>query len=168
MATFERETRVDGSFEEVWDFHSRISGLTGLTPDWMNMHVESIRRPDGEPAPELLKPDPGVLTVGCEIDVSVQPFGVGPRQGWTSRIVEREERDGAAFFRDEMTAGPFDRWIHSHYFYADSGGTRVRDRVEYRLPGGDIGRLADPFTVIGFEPMFRYRHCETRRRLGRR
>jgi ligand-binding SRPBCC domain-containing protein len=67
-----------------------------------------------------------------------------------------------------MTAGPFDRWIHSHYFYADGGGTRVRDRVEYRLPGGDIGRLTDPFTVIGFEPMFRYRHCETRRRLGRR
>jgi ligand-binding SRPBCC domain-containing protein len=168
METFERETHVDGSFAAVWDFHSRISGLTGLTPDWMNMSVESIRGPDGEPAPDLLEPDPGVLTAGCEIDVTVRPLGVGPAQHWTSRIVAREEGEGAAFFRDTMVAGPFDHWVHSHYFYAEDGGTKVRDHVEYRLPGGEVGRLAGPFAVIGFEPMFRYRHRETKRLFGRR
>lgn len=167
MSTFEHETHVTAGFAEVWDFHSRISGLTGLTPDWVNMRVEAIRGPEGEPAPELMGSDPGTLTTDCEIDVVVQPFGIGPQQAWTSRIVEREERDGAAVFRDEMTAGPFDRWVHSHYFYANNGGTRVRDRIEYRLPGGDLGRLAGPFAVVGFEPMFRYRHRETERRLGR-
>jgi ligand-binding SRPBCC domain-containing protein len=168
METFERETHVDGSFAEVWDFHSRVSGLTGLTPDWTNMTVESIRGPDGEPAPDLLEPDPGILTTGCEIDITVRPFGVGPRQSWTSRIVAREEGDRTAFFRDEMVAGPFDHWIHSHYFCAEDGGTKVRDRIEYRLPGGDLGRFAGPVAVIGFEPMFRYRHRETERLFGRR
>ncbi|PSQ64486.1 MAG: cyclase, partial [Halobacteriales archaeon SW_9_67_24] len=57
------------------------------------------------------------------------------------------------------------RWIHTHSFYADGGGTHVRDRVEYQLPFGDLRRLAGPFAVVGFEPMFRYRHRETRRRL---
>ena len=167
METFGRETHVDGSFAGVWDFHSRISGLTGLTPDWMNMSVESIRGPEGEPAPDLEEPDPGVLTSGCEIDVTVRPLGVGPAQHWTSRIVAREEGEGAAFFRDTMVAGPFDHWVHSHYFYAEDGGTKVRDHVEYRLPGSEVGRLAGPFAVIGFEPMFRYRHRETKRLFGR-
>lgn len=167
MSTFERETRVATVFAEVWEFHSRISGLTALTPDWMGMEIEEVRGPDGERAPELEAPDPGILEAGCEIDVSVRPFGVGPRQHWTSRITEREESEGAALFRDEMVAGPFDRWVHSHSFYADDGGTRIRDRVEYRLPGGRVGRVVGPFAVVGFEPMFRYRHRETRRRFGR-
>ena len=158
MPTFERETHVRAPFEEVWEFHSTLDGLEALTPRFMNLRVESARGPDGEP-------DPEVLEKGAEADLSMRPFGVGPRQGWTTDIIERRRENRAGLFRDEMRDGPFRRWVHTHSFYADNGSTRIRDRVEYELPFGDLGRLAGPFAVVGFEPMFRYRHRETKRRL---
>jgi len=156
MAEYQRETRVRAPLEDVWAFHSTADGLVALTPDWMGLRVESIVGPDGER-------DPDVLEVGAEIRASVRPFGVGPRQRWTSRIVEREREDGVARFRDEMVDGPFARWVHTHSFYAAEGGeTLARDRIEYELPGGAAGRAVSPLAVVGFEPMFRYRHRRTR------
>ncbi|RJT05401.1 SRPBCC family protein [Halococcus sp. IIIV-5B] len=158
MPTYQHESRIRAPFEDVWDFHSGIEGLTEVTPAFMNLRVEASRGPDGEP-------DPEVLEEGATVDLSMRPFGVGPRQGWTSTIVERRESEGAALFRDEMSDGPFPSWTHTHSFYADGAETIARDRVEYRLPFGELGHLADPFAVVGFEPMFRYRHAETRRLL---
>lgn len=158
MPTYEREAYLRAPFEDVWEFHSGITGLTAVTPRFMNLRVEAARGPDGEP-------DPDVLEEGSEVDLALRPFGVGPRQSWTSRIIERRRGGDAGLFRDEMYDGPFEHWVHTHSFYADAGGTILRDRVEYRLPLGDLGRLAEPFGDIGFEPMFRYRHRETKRRL---
>ncbi|MFB6122318.1 MAG: SRPBCC family protein [Haloferacaceae archaeon] len=155
MAVYERRTRVSAPLDDVWDFHSRASGLEALTPDWMHMRVESVHGPDGDPGPP-------VLEAGSRICLSVQPFGVGPRQHWTSVITDRERADGTAYFRDEMAEGPFARWIHTHRFFADGDETVVSDRVEYRLPGGRFGRALSPLARVGFEPMFRHRHRQTR------
>ena len=155
MARYTRETWVDAPLSEVWAFHSRIEGLEALTPTWMNLRVESVRGPGGER-------DPDVLEAGTEIRMSMRPPGIGPRRSWTSRILEREEYDGAAYFRDEMVDGPFERWVHTHSFYADRGGTRIRDAVEYQLPLGVLGEMVGPFSGVGFEPMFRYRHRKTK------
>jgi ligand-binding SRPBCC domain-containing protein len=155
MAVYTRSVRVDAPLDEVWEFHSRIEGLETLTPDWMHMIVEDVRGPDGEPDPEVL--DPGSVAV-----TSVRPFDVGPRQRWTSEIVEREREDGAARFVDEMTDGPFAEWEHTHLFYADGEETIVCDRVEYAFPGGGLGRAVSPLGWVGFEPMFRFRHNKTR------
>ncbi|AGB32708.1 cyclase/dehydrase [Natrinema pellirubrum DSM 15624] len=151
MPTYERETTVRSPFEDVWAFHSQISGLEGLTPDWMNLRVERVIGPDGEP-------DPNVLEPGSEIALSMRPFGVGPRQHWTSVITDREREDGSAYFRDEMVHGPFDRWEHTHSFYADGRRTRIRDRVTYDLPIGGLGDAVAPLSNLGFEAMFRARH----------
>ena len=155
MAVYERSVLVDAPFEEVWAFHSRVSGLEALTPDWMHLHIEAVRGPDGDP-------DPDILETGSTIESSVRPFDVGPRQRWISYIATRREGDGEAMFRDEMTRGPFPHWVHTHRFEATPDGTRVHDRVEYRLPGGPLGRLVGPLGVVGFEPMFRYRHRRTK------
>lgn len=155
MPVYERETRVRAPLSEVWEFYSGLEGLVALTPQWMHLRVESVTGPDGDP-------DPAVLEAGSVARLSVRPFGVGPRQRWTSRIVRREEREGAALFEDEMVEGPFERWVHTHAFSADGDATRLRDRVAYRLPGGPLGDLAGPFGWVGFEPMFRYRHRRTR------
>ena len=158
MPTYERQTRVRAPLETVWEFHSRASGLEALTADWMGLRVESAIGPDGER-------DPNVLEVGSELDVSIRPLGVGPRQYWTSAIVERERSDGTAVFRDEMVHGPFDRWVHTHSFFADGDETIVRDHVDYALPLGPVGRLGEPFSGVGFEAMFRDRHRRTRTEL---
>ncbi|MFP8953979.1 SRPBCC family protein [Natrialbaceae archaeon A-arb3/5] len=158
MATYDRETTVEAPLEDVWQFHSRATGLEAVTPDWMGLRVESVIGPDGEP-------DPDVLDAGSEVAVSTCPFGVGPRQDWTSVITERERTDGAAYFRDEMERGPFDQWVHTHAFFADGQRTILRDHVEYELPFGPLGRLGTPFSVVGFDLMFRARHRLTKDRL---
>lgn len=155
MAIYERSTHVDAPLEEVWAFHSRGSGLEALTPDWLHLRIEEATGPDGEP-------DPDVLEAGSTIVSSVRPFGIGPRQRWTSVIVDRREDEDHALFRDEMVDGPFAAWEHTHRFSADDGGTLVHDRVEYELVDGQVGRLFNPFAVVGFEPMFRFRHRRTR------
>jgi len=155
MTTYERSVRVFAPMDRVWEFHSTERGLEALTPGWMNLRVEEVRGPDGEP-------DPEVLEAGARIRSSIRPFGIGPRQEWVSEIVAREHREGSAYFRDVMADGPFREWTHTHLFYADGETTLLRDSVEYELPLGALGRAAGPFAKIGFEPLFRHRHRKTR------
>lgn len=154
MATYERETYIDAPLEDVWEFHSRVDGLEALTPGWMGLSIQAIRGPDGEP-------DPEVLEAGAEIDMELRPLGVTstPAGTWTSVIAERTKSDERGLFKDEMRGGPFTRWVHVHQFRREGDGTRIRDTVHYELP--KIGRLS-PFAVVGFEPMFRYRHRKTK------
>ena len=154
MATYQRRTRVAAPLQEVWAFHSTAEGLEALTPEFLHLEVDRITGPDG-------RADPEVLEAGSTVEASIRPFGVGPRQEWTSRILERTEGDGAAMFRDEMTSGPFPRWEHTHRFFADGDETVVEDRVEYEFPGGPLGAAASPLGVVGLEPMFRHRHRRT-------
>lgn len=154
MATYEREIYVDAPFSDVWAFHSRIDGLEALTPGWMGLSVRRVWGPDG-------RPDPDVLEEGSEIEMELRPLG-GPSQSWTSVITDRDEGDDHGTFRDEMRDGPFRRWVHVHQFAAEGSGTRIRDTVHYELPGGEIGRLLGPAAIVGFEPMFRYRHRRTK------
>jgi ligand-binding SRPBCC domain-containing protein len=156
MPVYERETVVDARFEKVWDFHSRSSGLEALTPDWMNLRVESAVGPDGELDPEILE-------TGSKVESTIAPFGVAPRQRWISYIVAREEGDGEAMFRDEMLRGPFPKWVHTHTFEAVEGRTLIHDHVEYELPV--VRGLLGPLGWIGFEPMFRHRHKTTKQLL---
>ena len=156
MATYRRRTRVRAPLEEVWEFHSTTDGLEALTPDWMGLTVESVRGPDGEA-------DPETLGEGTEISMSSQPLGVAPAQRWISRITDRREGEGYRMFRDDMLGGPFDLWIHTHEFYGDGNETVLIDTVEYELPvGGPLRDRVDSAAIVGFEPMFRYRHRKTK------
>jgi ligand-binding SRPBCC domain-containing protein len=159
MTEYQRRTRVAAPLDRVWEFHSQVSGLEALTPAWMNLRVESVCGPDGDP-------DPDVLEAGARIEASVRPFGVGPRQGWTSVITDRERTADAASFTDVMEGGPFRRWEHTHRFFADGAETVVDDRVSYALPLGAVGEALGPLARVGLEPMFRYRHRRTRQLLG--
>lgn len=161
MSVYERSTRLSAPLSAVWEFHSTPEGLTAVTPDWLGLRVEAVRLPDGADA-DANRDDPPVLVAGSEIDLSVRPLGVGPRQSWTSRITDRRANADRAWFVDEMVAGPFAHWEHTHSFRATEDGTVLRDRVEYRLPGGRLGALASPAAVVGFAPLFRYRHRRTR------
>lgn len=155
MDIYERSTRVGARLARVWEFHSTVDGLEALTPGPMGLRVEAVRGPEGDP-------DPDVLEAGSEVTLSTSLGGVGLGQRWTSRIVARERAEGAAFFRDEIVVGPFPDWRHTHLFYRDGDGTVVRDVVRYELPGGPVGRVLSPLAVVGFEPLFRYRHRRTR------
>jgi ligand-binding SRPBCC domain-containing protein len=156
MATYRRRTRVRAPLDEVWAFHSSTDGLEALTPDWMGLDVSSVRGPDGVA-------DPDELVEGTEISMRSKPFGLFPESRWLSRITDRREGEGYRMFRDDMLGGPFDLWIHTHEMYGDGNETVLIDTVEYELPvGGPLGDRLDSAAVIGFEPMFRYRHSQTK------
>lgn len=155
MDTYERASRVRAPLDRVVKFHSTPDGLEALTPSLLDLRVESVTGPDGEP-------DPDVLETGSTIRSSIGPLGILPRQRWVSEIVDRQVGDDVAGFTDVMNDGPFPHWRHTHRFFADGEDTVVYDRVEYELPGGPIGRALGPCGIVGFEPMFRYRHRRTR------
>ena len=154
MATYSRRTRIDAPLEAVWAFHGQIDGLEALTPGWMGLSVEGVVGPEGDS-------DPAALYEGSEITMASRPFGVAPESRWLSRIVARKADEGYRMFRDDMLGGPFALWIHTHEFYGDGDETVLIDTVEYELPAGPVGPLVDRLAVVGFEPMFRYRHRQT-------
>lgn len=155
MPVFTRHTRVRAPLESVWAFHSSVEGLVALTPGFVGLRIERVVDAEGEPV------DRDRLEAGTRVGISIRPFGAGPRRGWTSVIVERTKESEAGVFVDEMQDGPFPRWRHTHAFYADGPETLIRDRVEYKLPP-KLDRL-ERFGVLGFEPVFRYRHRRTKK-----
>lgn len=151
MTTYERDSWVRAPLDRVWSFHRGVDGLAALTPGWMGLRVEGVTGPDGEA-------DPNALDPGSTVELSVRPFGIGPRRGWTSEIVARERGDGTAYFRDVLVEGPFPEWEHTHLFYADGERTRCRDRVRYRTPAGPLAPVADEAAKLGLDVVFRRRH----------
>lgn len=61
---------------------------------------------------------------------------------------------------DEQVRGPFKTWVHRHEFeYVDEAHTRIIDVVDYTVPLGPIGWLADLlFVRRSLRRMFAHRH----------
>jgi ligand-binding SRPBCC domain-containing protein len=70
-------------------------------------------------------------------------------------------------FVDEQLEGPYRTWVHLHSFEEAEGGTRMWDRVRYRLPLGPLGALALPVVRAQVARIFRFREGAIREILGR-
>ena len=103
--------------DEVFDFYADAFNLERLTPSWLRFRV--------------LTPPPIVMAAGVEIDYRLRLRGLP--MGWRSRITEWAPPHR---FVDEQARGPYRRWVHTHTFTAQDGGTLVVDRVEYGMLGG--------------------------------
>ena len=74
---------------------------------------------------------------------------------WQSKITEYIP---LIRFADRQTRGPYCFWHHIHEFIEKDGGTIIRDRVFYKLPGwvpGDI--IAYRFVRKELEKIFLHR-----------
>ena len=61
-------------------------------------------------------------------------------------------------FTDEQIRGPYRLWHHTHTFTAEAGGTRMVDVVNYQLPLGILGAIAQRLAVRrDLERVFDYR-----------
>ena len=81
------------------------------------------------------------------------------RVGWIAKITEF---DWNSYFCDQQIQGPFASWKHRHGISAEVregvNGTFISEEVEYRLPMGPLGGLADAmFVRRRMEAMFAYR-----------
>jgi len=114
--------------EKVFAFFADARNLEAITPEFLHF--------------QILPPVPTSLGVGSQIDYRLSLFGVPFR--WRTRIAAWQP---GVRFVDVQERGPYALWHPTHSFLDVERGTRVSDRVEYRLPLGALGDVAHPLLV---------------------
>ena len=142
---FEKCVRLPVSAEQAFVWHERSGALERLIPPWEDFAVLG-RRGEG------VKP-------GAQVSLRTRSGSL--RFHWEA---EHRDYEFGRRFTDVASRGPFARWEHAHEFEPSAGGGSVlRDRVEYALPGGALGRaVAGGWTRRRLEALFAYRHSTTR------
>jgi len=136
----ETTTRVPAPLEDVFAFFSDPANLARITPPWLRFRIQP-------PVPERMEE-------GARIEYRIRWLVFTLR--WVtviSRWVAGVE------FQDRQKRGPYRTWIHTHRFERDgAGGVLMRDRVEYQLPFGLLGRIAHAVLVQRqLQAIFEYR-----------
>jgi ligand-binding SRPBCC domain-containing protein len=144
----EREQRIPRPRAEVFRFFADAHNLERITPPGLRFRI--------------LTPGPIVMRAGAIIEYQLRLFGVPFR--WRTVI---ETWDPPARFVDVQERGPYRVWRHTHTFEEVSGGTLMRDRVEYQLPFGPLGRLVHGlFVERQVAAIFAFRQQVVARQLG--
>jgi len=69
-------------------------------------------------------------------------FGIKLR--WMTEITHVKEKE---YFVDEQRFGPYALWHHQHHFKPVEGGIIMTDIVNYAIPYGFLGRIANAVFV---------------------
>ncbi len=123
-----REQLVPRPRSEVFAFFADAANLERITPPQLRFSIST--------------PQPIVMRPGAIIIYRLSLFGVPFK--WRTVI---EAFEPQARFVDVQAAGPYALWRHVHEFADVPGGTLIRDRVEYELPLGPLGKLAHALFV---------------------
>ncbi|MTD44586.1 hypothetical protein GKE82_09865 [Conexibacter sp. W3-3-2] len=146
MGTFHAETIIDAPVADVFAFHR----------DTRNAKVI------GHPAQPILGVEGEFpLDEGDEVVLKVLVLPLPVPQRWRVRVTKLVE---PTLLVDETLDGPFRTFVHQHRFEElPDGRTKLTDHVEYALPFGRLGRLADALVVRRLMgPTFRHRQRRTR------
>lgn len=146
--TLDQRQIVRRPLDEVFEFFANPRNLEQLTPPFLNFRI--------------LTPEPIEMREGALIDYRISIRGIPLR--WRTRI---EDFEPMRSFVDIQLRGPYRSWRHLHAFSAIDDGTEVRDRIEYSLPLGPVGRLAHAFVVKrDLDAIFAYRREAITRAFG--
>ncbi|UII32360.1 SRPBCC family protein [Fulvivirga ulvae] len=115
---------------EAWEFFSTPANLNKITPEHMGFE---IRYASGGK-----KMYPGQLI--C-YKVNILP---GVPVDWVTEITHVQEPH---YFVDEQRFGPYALWHHQHHFREVKDGVEMVDEVNYAIPYGIIGRMANRIFV---------------------
>jgi len=154
--------------ETVFDFFANPDNLPRLMPDWQQARIESAAiaaapwRPGTNPDPGPSAPPSATVAAGkgTRMTITFLPFPHAPfRVPWDAEITDFE---WDSYFCDVQHRGPFAYWKHCHRLEPQIRGvlpgTLLTDHVEYELPLGPLGDLADRlFVRHQMEPIFTYR-----------
>jgi ligand-binding SRPBCC domain-containing protein len=128
----------------VFAFHERADAFRLLTPWWSGARV--IR-----PAVSLEPGQRALLCLGCG------PLAIE----WEAL---HETYEPSTCFVESQVCGPFKFWRHRHLILpAAAGGARLRDELEYELPGGILAPFLDLPVRLFLGRLFAYRHAVTAR-----
>lgn len=125
---------------EVFAFFADPANLQRLTPPWLHF--------------EVITPKPLPRGEHAIFEYRLRVRGLSIR--WRTLIEAYE--DGNRFV-DRQIAGPYALWHHTHLFEdLPGGGTRITDRVRYRVGWGLLGLLITALWIRkDVERVFAYR-----------
>jgi ligand-binding SRPBCC domain-containing protein len=139
---------VPAGLDETFAFFSDARNLEAITPAFLGFEIRT--------------PLPIEMRAGALIEYRLRLMGMP--MTWLTRI---DEWVPGRMFVDRQLKGPYARWVHTHRFTPEDGGTRVEDRVEYAVP---LAPLSDPVRALFVRPtverIFRHRHQAIARLLG--
>ncbi|MGZ3813631.1 MAG: SRPBCC family protein, partial [Mucilaginibacter sp.] len=144
MKTYSRiyETLLPTTLDKAWDFFSSPSNLSKITPPEMNFIVTSDNRAQAKMYPGMI------------ITYKVSPL-LGIKMNWMTEITQVREME---YFVDEQRFGPYALWHHQHHFKKVEGGVLMTDILDYAIPYGFIGRMANSiFVEKQIKKIFDYR-----------
>ena len=138
------------TIEQAWTFLSDPLNLKVITPDHMGFHI--LNGAEREMFP------------GQIIQYKVSPFA-GITTKWVTEITHVKEGE---YFVDEQRFGPYALWHHKHFIKPISGGVEMEDLIDYKLPFGILGQLAQSMLVKKqLESIFKYREKKLEEIFGR-
>jgi ligand-binding SRPBCC domain-containing protein len=147
MPQFEVSTSLSQPMASVFDFLALTANLIEVTPPEFNVRLVE--------APERLH-------LGARVVLQARRWGFAQRL--VSEVTAFEPNH---LLVDEQREGPFRKWIHTHLLETVPGGTRMTDRIEFEAPGGLLGFLLTPETIVSeLQEMFAYREGRLKELLG--
>jgi uncharacterized protein (TIGR01777 family) len=133
------EQWVPQPLDKTFSFFTDPQNLEALTPEFLQF--------------KILKVTSSPIQEGTILDYSLKIRGIPIH--WQSKITE------CIFgvrFSDMQTRGPYLFWHHTHEFFEKNGGTLIRDKVLYKLPGWTPGDVIAHWLVRkDLEKIFLYR-----------
>lgn len=142
---FRSEQWLPRPLEEVFCFFADAGNLQILTPPWLHFKILTSGSMEMKP--------------GTLIDYHLRLHGLPIH--WQSEITVW---DPPYRFVDEQRRGPYRLWIHEHTFADSDGGTVVKDRVEYAVPGGAM--IQKLFVAPDLYRIFEYRRQRLQKIFG--
>jgi len=128
------------TINEAWDFFSNPNNLPKITPPWLNFEVTTQLE--------------SRMYAGMIITDLVRPILNIPAT-WVTEITQVHVPN---FFVDEQKFGPYKLWHHQHVFREAKNGIEMEDIVNYAVPLGFIGRLANNLIISKkIKSIFEYR-----------
>mgnify|MGYP000002538546 FL=1 len=146
------EQKLPISLSQAWDFFSSPANLAKITPDHMGFIITSDFK-------EGQKMYPGMI-----ITYKVSPL-LGIKLNWMTEITHVKEGD---YFVDEQRFGPYALWHHQHHFQEIPGGVLMTDIINYAIPMGIFGRIANSILVAKeIQGIFDYREKKVEELFGK-
>ena len=142
LYSLERFQSLPIPLDKAWDFLSSPKNLSKISPPYMGFKIVSYLNGNKK------------IYHGQVITYKVKPIAGIPLR-WVSEISQYKEPN---FFVDEQKSGPFKFWKHEHYLKEIPGGTEMRDMLQYAMPFGILGSVANSLIVRKqLEEIFDYR-----------